>query len=332
MPVIKLSNRNVFPGIDGNTILESGCAAGVVLEHSCRIGLCGACKTQVISGETVALVPEQSITREELDQGFVLTCCREAKTDLELEAEDLGRLADIKVQTMPCRIDSLTALADDVLEVVLRTPPASRLVFLPGQYVDVIGRAGLRRSYSIANAPREDGKLSLQIRKVEGGEFSRYWFDEAKSNDLLRLEGPLGTFCLRETEASRLILLATGTGIAPVRAILEELQQDSASAGFERITVYWGGRHKQDVYWTPDFPSLPLTFVPVLSRAPDFAGRHGYVQFAALEDSSPLSDAVVYACGSDTMIRDAKIALIDAGLPAKNFYSDAFVQSGLEAR
>src|SRR5690606_778496 len=119
----------------------------------------------------------------------ILTCCRTAVTDITLDIEDLGELGNIETKTLPCRIDSLALLADDVIEVTLRTPPASRLAYLPGQYIDVIGKDGLRRSYSVANAPRDDGKIALQIRKVPNGEMSRYWFDEARANDLLRLEG-----------------------------------------------------------------------------------------------------------------------------------------------
>lgn len=328
MASIELANSLAFDCLEGQTILDSGRTQGVVLEHSCRTGRCGICKVRVIRGDTKVETAEKSLSEAESARGFILTCCRSAVSDITLDAIDLGRLAYLKVQTLPARIDALTKLADDVLEIVLRTPPTSQFDFLSGQYVDVIGPGGIRRSYSIANAPQDDGRITLHIRKVHGGEMSAYWFEQAKQNDLLRFEGPLGTFCLREAPASRLVLLATGTGIAPVKAILEELRANFDACGFEHLHLYWGGRRASDLYWTPDILGLPIEYTPVLSREPSWFGRKGYVQDAVLSDAVPLENAVVYACGSEAMIHGAKDALLEAGLSAGNFFSDAFVQSG----
>jgi len=327
MPKVRLFNSKSFDCQAEQTLLEAARMQGIALEHSCRTGRCGVCRAQILSGTTNAIKVEESLTADEQANGFILTCCRTAVTDVSLDIEDLGKLGNIQTQTLPCRIDSLSLLTDDVIEVTLRTPPTSRLTYLPGQYIDVIGKDGLRRSYSVANAPRDDGKLTLQIRKVPNGEMSRYWFDEAKANDLLRLEGPLGTFCLRPSQASQLVLLATGTGIAPIRAMLEQLAANPAVHTYRQIHVYWGGRTEKDLYWTPDYPSLPLRFVPVLSRSPDSAGAKGYVQDAALADGMDIKDAVVFACGSESMIASAKSKLVAAGLNPKNFHSDAFVSS-----
>lgn len=328
MPSVKLANSHSFDCLDGQTILDSGRTQGVVLEHSCRTGRCGVCKVRVIRGETKVETPEESLSETESTRGFILTCCRSAVSDIKLDATDLGRLAHLKVQTLPARIDSLTRLADDVLQIVLRTPPAQQFDFLPGQYIDVIGPGGIRRSYSIANAPQDDGRITLHIRKVHGGEMSAYWFEQAKQNDLLRFEGPMGTFCLRELPVSRLVLLATGTGIAPIKAILEELPANLDASGFEHIHLYWGGRYSSDLYWRPEILGLPIEYTPVLSREPDWVGKRGYVQDAVISDALPLDNAVVYACGSEAMIHGAKGALVEAGLSAGNFFSDAFVQSG----
>ncbi len=324
---IKLANRISFVAESNQTILEAARNHEIALEHSCRTGRCGVCKAMVKQGTTEALKPEESLTEKEKSEGFILTCCRSASTDLLLDIEDLGELGKIQVKTLPCRINEILQLADDVIEVVLRTPPNSKLDYLPGQYVDMIGKDGLRRSYSIANAPREDGQVTLQIRKVENGQMSHYWFNEAKSNDLLRMEGPLGTFCLRKTTASILVLLATGTGIAPVRAILEQLSASPELNTYSQIHVYWGGRAAQDLYWQPDFPDLQLNYTPVLSRSSDWNGAKGYVQQALLADGLNLEDAVVYACGSEAMIHDAHAQLAAAGLAENQFHSDAFVSS-----
>ncbi|WP_456292379.1 FAD-binding oxidoreductase [Pseudomonas sp. AK106] len=328
MVSVKLHNGQAFISEPGASLLDSAKAAGITLEYSCRTGRCGVCKTTVLSGETEVIKGETSLTEEELAAGMILTCCRRAVTDVEIDAEDIGALGGIEVKTLPCRIDTITRLAGNVVQVILRVPPASKLQYLPGQYLDVIGEGGLRRSYSVANAPRDDGKLELQIREVEQGAMSRYWFGSAKPNDLLRLEGPLGTFCLRDKKASTLVFLATGTGIAPVKAILEQLQGNPDLVAGKKIFIYWGGRAVTDFYWAPRLDELNAAFIPVLSR-PDatWQGRTGYVQAALLDDGLDLTHAVVYACGSETMIHSAREALTSAGLPVKHFYSDAFVSS-----
>lgn len=327
MPKIRLANDTRFESLANISLLDSARAQGIALEHSCRTGRCGVCGAQVISGTTRLLKSEEALTQSDQSSGLILTCCRTATTDLVLDIEDLGDLGNIEIKTLPCRIDSLKLLKHDVIEVSLRTPPSSRLNYMPGQYIDLIGKSGIRRSYSVANAPRLDGRLTLQIRRVAGGELSRYWFDEAKPGDLLRLEGPLGTFCLRSTEASVLVLLATGTGIAPIKAMLEDLASKPAEFGYRSIYLYWGGRTESDIYWVPDFPELPLVFTPVLSRSPRSKAIKGYVQDAVLADNLDLQRSVVYACGSELMIADARSTLIASGLSPQKFRSDAFVSS-----
>lgn len=319
-----------FDVTSGETILNSAREKDIVLEHSCRNGSCGVCKAKVVSGDTYKLSDEISLTDQDVEAKMILTCCRAVKSDVRLDIESLGDFANIKTQTVPAKIDSIRFLSADVVEVVLRTPPATCLEFIAGQYVDVIGSGGLRRSYSLANAPRNDGRLFLEIRRIEGGRFSEYWFEHAQINDLLRVEGPLGTFCLRPNPIKNLIFLATGTGIAPIKSILQGLSNiPSEEAQFtEKIQLYWGARNLQDLYWTPEFPSLPLRYSPVLSQSPGWGGRTGYVQHALLSDEIDLTGSAVYACGSEKMIRSAKNLLVKAGLDEKSFYSDAFVTSG----
>lgn len=328
MPTVKLANFTQFKCLSEQTLLDAARLQGITLEHSCRTGRCGVCKAYVLSGETVALKPEEYLDGKDQAEGLILTCCRTASTDIQLDIEDLGELGSLQIKTLPCRIDSLQLLSADVIEVTLRTPPNSRLEYLPGQYVDIIGKDSVRRSYSIANAPRDDGKITLQVRKVESGQMSRYWFEEAKANDLLRLEGPLGTFCLRNTAVNHLVFLATGTGIAPVKAMLEQLAATPERVAGKTLHVYWGGRVESDIYWQPHFENLHVNFTSILSRAdPGYSGRAGYVQQALLDDKITLGSAVVYACGSEQMISSAREKLNAAGLPVKNFHSDAFVSS-----
>ncbi len=327
MSAITISSGRAFEARDNEVILDAALRQGVVLDYSCRTGRCSSCKGRVRSGDTIASHDEIGLSAEEKAQGFILTCVRRACGPVDLEINDLGDVHLPEPKTVPCRIQSLEKISHDVMHVVLRLPPGSALDFLPGQYIDVIGAEGLRRSYSVANAPREDRQLELHIRHVPGGAMSAYWFEQAKANDLLRLRGPLGTFFLRGQANRHLVLLATGTGIAPVKAILEDLARRPAEEQPLSITVYWGGRHEDDLYWhAAEQPGL--RFVRVLSRADEsWTGARGYVHEVLLSEVQNLSQTLVYACGSDAMIHSAQARLKAAGLPDPNFHSDAFVCS-----
>lgn len=327
--LVKLENGKFFNGDEKNTLLDEAKKQGIVLEHSCRTGRCGVCKTIVLEGSSIALKHEESLSVDEVAQGMILSCCRAAASDMLLRVEDLGRLAEIEIKTLPCRISEIVKLENsNVVKVFLRLPPAARFQYLAGQYVDVIGKNGVRRSYSIANAPDENNILELHVKYFPNGVMSEYWMHQAMANDLLRLEGPLGTFCLRDSSVNHIVFLATGTGIAPVKAMLAEMSLNFDKYQEKRISVYWGGRCLNDIYWTPNFDHLDVDFYPVLSRMGDeWLGKRGYVQNALLADGLNLTDMIVYACGSDSMIHSAKSLLVENGLSPMSFYSDAFVAS-----
>ena len=312
----------------GESLLDAALRQGIQLPFSCRTGRCSSCKCRVESGHTVVLKDETGLTELQRQQGWVLSCARAADSDLELDAEDLGDVVLPKAQTIPCRINSLTLLAPDVLSVRLRLPPTAKFECLPGQYIDVMGPDAVRRSYSLANI-LADGSLELHVRQVDGGHMSAYWFGQAQVNDLLRLYGPLGTFFLRQLEGLDLIFLATGTGMAPVCHMLKAVGQLSEVQRPRTTAVYWGGRTPKDLYLPLEQELDPhVQYVPVLSRASaEWTGERGHVQQVLLSHRQDYSKAVVYACGSDAMIRGAQQALVAAGLPEKNFYSDAFVCS-----
>jgi CDP-4-dehydro-6-deoxyglucose reductase len=219
-------------------------------------------------------------------------------------------------------------LTRDIIKVTLRLPPSTNFDFMPGQYIEVIGPDGERRSYSIANSPRTDQKLELHIKAVKCGVMSRYWFNRAGAEDLLRLRGPLGTFFMRDIRRRDLFFLATGTGMAPVKAMLESLGALSPDQMAQSVTVIWGGRYIQDLYL--DVSGLPGTYsyIPVLTREALWQGESAYIQDVLLRQKSDLRNCSVYACGSDAMIYSARASLTAAGLPSQHFYSDAFVPSG----
>lgn len=327
MPNVTLNNGRAFTADAAVSILDAARSQGVTLEYSCRTGRCGICKAPLIAGRTDVLRPEESLSDADRSADLILTCCRAAVEDVVLDIEPLDRLAGFEARTMPSRIVSLDRVAPDIVTVVLKTPPTSPLRFLPGQYVDVIV-GGVRRSYSLANAPRDDGLLELIVRRYPGGHLSRFWFEQAKPNDLLRIEGPFGTFFLRDDGPTNIVFLATGTGIAPVKALLEELAGDPARAARHRLSVFWGNRAAESFCWDPAGLGLDVRFHHLLSgtRA-DWDGRRGYVQQAAIEEGIDPDHTVVYACGSSAMIASAREAMLAHGVPAKRFFSDAFVSS-----
>ena len=317
-----------FPQLEQDTILNAAGKSGVALAYSCRTGRCSTCKCKVISGDTVSLVDEVGLTQKEKDSGWILSCTRSATSNLEIEIDDLGDLILPKPALFPCRVSSIDRVSKHVVRVSLRLPPTSRFNILPGQYVDIIGHSGIRRSYSVANHVT-DNILEFHVGEVDGGCLSDYWFREAKMNDLLRLNGPLGTFFLRSIKDQDVVFLATGTGIAPIKAMIESITLLAPEEHPNSLTVFWGGRTLDDLYFDPSANHKLIRYVPVLSRsAADWGGQQGYVQDAFLNEDPELSNCVVYACGSEKMIRSSFEILLKSGLPEKNFFSDVFLPTG----
>lgn len=323
---ITLADGRRFPAPQGTRLLDAALAAGSVLEHGCRTGRCGSCRTAVVAGTTEPLVAEPGLAADDAAAGWILSCTRGATSDLTLAARDLGAVPAPRLH--PCRVDTLERIAPDVLRVRLKLPPAARFEFLAGQSVDVTGPGGVRRSYSIASPMHDTSRLELQIRRVDGGALSRYWFEAARPGDLLRLRGPLGTFFLRDVAGLDLVFLATGTGIAPIASMLAQLDALPAAGRPASVHLYWGGREPDDLYLDLADTHPWLAFTPVLSRADaGWRGARGHVQHALLASGPAPASAAVYACGSPAMVEDARRTLLAAGLAADRFHADAFVAS-----
>jgi CDP-4-dehydro-6-deoxyglucose reductase len=317
-----------FVQIDNESILYSAEKSEINLPYSCRTGRCSSCKCKLISGETECMSEELGLSSEQKTNGWILTCVRRATTDLHIEIDDLGP-AIVKPKILPSKISELKLLSKDVMRVILRLPPNNKLEYYPGQYIDVTGPDGTRRSYSIANSPIVSNHLELHIKRVSGGAMSQYWFDRALLNDLLRVHGALGTFFLRDIAGCDLVFFATGTGMAPIKAMMEGLHGRPKSEWPKSISVYWGAREFSDFYMDlPDF-DYPFSFTHVLSKPTlEWLGETGYVQDVFISEQPKLSRTKVYACGSPDMIQSASSLLIKHGLPEKYFYADAFVESG----
>jgi CDP-4-dehydro-6-deoxyglucose reductase len=325
---------HTFHVAPGETILEAALREGIGLPYGCRNGACGACKGILRSGELVyGDYQERALHDSEKLAGKALTCCTRPLTDIVFEVRELAGAKDLAIRTLPCRVEKVDKPADDVAVISLRLPAGERLQFLAGQYIDILMKGGKRRSFSLANAPHDDQFLQLHVRKTPGGAFSRYVFEEMKERAILRFEGPLGTFYLREDSDKPLIFVAGGTGFAPIKAQLEHLFHH----GDDRpIVLYWGARSRADLYlhdlpmrWQQEHPGF--TYIPVLSDAPPgdaWQGREGLVHQAVLDDFADLSGYQVYACGAPAMTDVAKETFVaQRRLPEDEFYCDAFTPS-----
>ena len=324
---IKLKNNKTFTCDKDSTIFEAAKKSNIVLEHSCLSSRCRSCVVKVLSGNTINKEEELVLSEEDKNKNFVLSCNAKPLSDLELDIEDLGEITLFDKKIIPSKINSIVKLTDDVLKVTLRIPPNSNFKFNSGQYVNII-KGNLTRSYSIANSSDHKNQLEFFIKKYTNGLMSAYFFNEAKINDLLRLEGPIGTFFLRDSSLKNIIFLATGTGIAPVKSILEGLEKSHEQYQNKNLWVIVGARYQKDLFWEPNFKILNIKYIPVLSREDnDWNGAKGYVQDIVLKQQIDLENTQVYACGSNDMIKSAKELFFKNNLKENNFFSDAFIQT-----
>lgn len=312
-------------------ILDAALRQGVVLPYSCRTGSCATCKGRVISGEFEhGDYQEQALSAAERDGGYALLCQARALSDLEVEAREVTVAEGIEIKQLPCRVVALETIAHDVMEIRLQLPRNQRFHYLPGQYIDLLTRDGRRRSFSIANRPDEEGVLQLHVRRVPDGYLTNYVFEGMRERDLLRFQGPLGTFFLRNGSETRpMIFVAGGTGFAPVKAILEQAFEE----GIERsMHFFWGARAARDLYmnelvesWQARYPHFEFT--PVLSEPADdddWSGETGWVHEAVLRRYPDLSAHQVYASGPPPMIEALRTSFPGHGLPADQLFFDSF--------
>jgi CDP-4-dehydro-6-deoxyglucose reductase len=316
-----------FQASDSAPLLESALGAGIHIAYGCRDGNCGNCKTRLVSGNVSQPDDLPGLSREERAAGYILSCRTSPCSAVVLEAEYYPQLAAIRQLVMPCKVDTLEFAAPDVAILRLRLPPGERLDYLPGQYVDLI-HGPVRRSYSIANCPHEYDGIELHIRNIAGGKISTLVFEQLQQNQLLRIEGPGGTFFVREG-ITPLIFVAGGTGFAPVKAMVSRLLHDAAQ---REIHVYWGAQSRAGLYsklpqqWQGTHANV--NFTPVLSGIDDeWEGRRGLVHKAVLDDFPDLGSYEIYACGAPAMIDAARNDFIASGAKPDKFLSDAFSPS-----
>ena len=316
---------------EGESVLAAALRHGVMLPYGCKNGACGSCKGKILAGSVdYGHYHARVLTEAERAHGKALFCQAKPLGELVIECRTIGAAKDIAVRVLPCRVQQLEKVADDVMIVRLKLPANERLQFLAGQYIDFLLKGGERRSFSMANAPHADELIELHIRHVAGGSFTEHVFRKMKEREILRLEGPLGSFFLREDSAKPALFVASGTGFAPIKSIIES----AFHRGVARpMTLYWGCRRPRDLYlnalpekWAREHANF--RYVPVVSEArPEDAwtGRTGFVHRAVMEDVPDLSPYQVYACGVPVMVDSAQRDFTTlCALPEDEFYADSF--------
>jgi len=324
---------------DGEAVLIAALRQGFVIPYGCKNGACGSCKGKILSGSVdYGVYQAKALTDEEKAEGKALFCQAKPLSDLVLEARTVGAAKDIQIKKLPCRVQKLERLSEDAMLLQIKLPANEKLVFLAGQYVDFLLKDGSRRSFSIGNAPHDAEFVELHVRHVAGGQFTDHVFTKMKERDILRFEGPLGTFFLREESDKPVVFVASGTGFAPIKAVIEHMFHK----GIDRqATLYWGGRRPKDLYmnalaekWAAEHPGFK--YVPVISNAEpedNWQGRAGFVHRAVMEDFPDLSGHQVYACGVPVMVDSAKKDFVGVcKLPEDEFYADSFTTQADSAK
>ena len=316
---------------EGEAVLAAALRQGLILPYGCKNGACGSCKGRIVSGTVdYGVYQRKALTDEERAKGKALFCQAKPLGDLVIEARTVGATKGIQVKTLPCRVQKMERLADDVMVLHLKLPANEKLVYLAGMFIEFLLKGGSRRSFSIANAPHDAELIQLHVRHVAGGQFTEHVFGKMKERDILRFEGPLGTFFLREDSAKPIVFVASGTGFAPIKAIIEHMFEQRIA---RPMALYWGGRRPTDLYlnalpekWAAEHPGFK--YVPVISEGlPEdrWSGRTGFVHRAVMEDYPDLSSHQVYACGVPIMVNSARKDFTEkCKLPEDELYADSF--------
>ena len=318
-----------FELADNESVLDGALKSGIMFPYGCRGGSCGTCFGKVISGDID--YPDGlplGLMESDRAKGLALFCVATAKSDLTIDVREIRSRDEIRLKTLPAQVQSLKKLAPDVMEVRLALPASQHLPFRAGQYIDFLLRNRKRRAFSIANAPVNDESLELHIRLVPGGEFTEMVFDKFQVKTLVRIEAPHGDFYVREESNRPLIMIAGGTGFAPIKSMIEQLRAEQDT---RPIHLYWGARAKVDLYhhelaqhWATD---ERFTYTPVLSDTSangDWTGEQGFVHEVVAKDFADLSGFDVYMAGPPQMIVAATQRFKAQGLPQEQLFSDSF--------
>ena len=332
------STKHQFKVEDDESILQAALAAGLVIPYGCRDGACGSCKGKLIEGRIdYGNYSQKALSDEERAAGSALFCQAKPLSDVVIEPRSVRAAGDIQVRILPSRLTKIERVTEDVVILYLKLPATERFQFIAGQYLDILLRDGTRRSFSMGNAPHDEEFVQLHVRHVPGGSFTDHVFLKMKEREILRFEAPLGTFALQEESEKPIVFVASGTGFAPIKSIIET----AFRAGNTRpMVLYWGGRRPRDLYmndlplqWAAAYSNFK--YVPVISDSlpeDNWSGRNGFVHRAVMQDFPDLANHQVYACGVPVMVDAAKKDFTTlCRLPEEEFFCDSFTTAADKA-
>lgn len=321
---ILINNKLSIEAKSGISIFESARNESITIDHSCLNGRCSECKVKVLSGDFEMPSTQEGLTEKEVREGYCLSCITKPLSDMELEDVRFREGVLPEIKTVPAKISILEFLSEDVVKMTLRTPPNKSLEFLAGQYIDLSVK-DIKRSYSIASTP-SDSEIELFIKKYAGGQFSNFLFKEAKVNDLLRIEGPKGTYILPKDIPQNLVFVSTGTGIAPNLSLIKSILKEDIKQS-SQITLIHGQRTVKEHIYTIGEALKEVNIIKCTSRESAEGYVQGYVQDALKTIELDMGNSMVFACGNPQMIKELKMQMVALGLEEKNFKSDVFVPS-----
>ena len=333
MTQFKVKNSNsgvVFSVNEGESILSAALRQSVMLPYSCKNGTCGSCKGVVESGEVhYPFHPPMALSREDMAEGCALLCQAEPIEDLVIRVREIEAVRDIQVRKLPARVVEKTLLTPEVMRIKLKLPNAQRLQFLAGQYIDILLPECKRRAFSIASAPHSEDVIELHIRHVDGGGFTGWVFDEMEERAILRLEGPQGTFFIRNDKTDRpMVLVGGGTGFAPLKSMIEDLLEHHDT---RPLHLFWGVRNQAELYmheqarlWADQHEHIQYSTALTEPKDDDQASYTGFVHEAVLQKYPDLSAHDIYMSGPPAMIDASRTAFLAHGAVKRRIYFDSF--------
>jgi NAD(P)H-flavin reductase/ferredoxin len=320
------------------TLLQAALNQGIAFPHDCRAGGCGACKCRLVKGKVKELTDKSYIlSAEELRDNYVLACQSIPQSDIEVDVQLRDASTLVETRRTPARITRMVPLTHDIVHLVLKLEHA--LPFTPGQYCELSPAEGsaadVNRSYSFANVPDANGTsrhAEFFVRKVQGGRFTEWLFNEAKIGDALNVTGPFGDFVLREA-STPMVCIAGGSGLAPVLSMLQGALQSLRRP--REVTLIFGARSQADLYMLDAIEALRrewpvrFDFVPVLANEPAesaWPGRRGLIvdHLAGVLGDAPGAQQA-YLCGPPGMIDSCISGLTAGGVPDSEVYFDKFL-------
>lgn len=320
------SGRRIRVG-ESQTIPQAALDTGIAYPHSCRSGRCGACKSRLIAGHVeLGRHSPFALGEDERAAGLILACRALPSDDVVVvEWLDETFMAAPPI-TQDATVTSVDGMTHDILSIHLELADREAFRFAAGQYLTVTIPDAPPRDYSMASRP--DQKLvELHVRAVPGGHTSNRIHASLKPGDQIRVCGPTGSAYLREAHSGPIIAVAGGSGLAPIKSIIET----ALLIGMRQpIHFYFGARTERDLYLVDHFRALErsfpnFAFVPVLSQdAANQRFRGGYVSDAIAEHDGDLSGAKAYVAGPPAMVDATQASLVMRGMPAADMHADVF--------